>query len=482
MPSRYRRRATAALIAALTITLSAPLAAQAGAEDGPALPDLDSASSLEPRGGAESSRFRPLESAPAASARSGSSDVAPLAASVPEAVSEIFILEALSTRARIQWSAPSDGGSPITGYHLQLLQGDSVIDEVVWTEPMLGVSLLELMPDTAYAFRVAAVNAEGTGEFSAAVDFTTAHSSVERIYGADRYETAAAVSADAFPFSGLTAAFVANGRNFPDALSAAAAAGALDGPVLLTPANALAPATAAEVAALAPQYVVVAGGPAVVGDAVLNQLTPLATTEAFRVGGRNRYDTAGQMSGFWESPSTVYLANGTNYPDALAGAAAAGFTDAPVLLTTRDVLPADTIAALQFHQPTRIIALGGTGSINDSVLKKARLSTGVSTTTTRLSGLTRYDTAAEVSRATFVTPRVPIVYVASGLHFADGLAGAAAGGSLGGPMLLTKPAEMPPSVIAEIQRLDPVRVVVLGGPAVVSEGVAAQISDALAQD
>lgn len=479
MSSRSRRRATAAAVAALTLALSAPLAAHAGTADAPALPELEqqSAESGTPREGT-SPGFRSLPSAPQAASQKSSASA--LAAAAPAQVSGVVVVDVRSTAVDLVWSAPSDGGSPITGYHLQLLQSGSVVYETDWDPSELGTNIFGLDPDTTYEFQVAAMNSMGTGAYSTPVQFVTTHSSVERIYGADRYETAAGVSYDAFPFADAYAAFVANGRNFPDALSAAAAAGAFGGPVLLTPATTLAPSTAAEVSALTPDYVVVAGGSAVVSDAVLNQLSAYATVESFRVGGSNRYDTAAQMSGLWGSPqSTIYLASGTNYPDALAGAAAAGYNGVPVLLATRDVLPADTIAALQYHQPANIIALGGAGAISDSVLKQARLATGVTTTTSRLWGSTRYDTAVEISEATFTTPRVPVVYVASGRNFADALAGAAAGGTLGGPVLLTPPTGMPAAVLAEIERLDPVRVIVLGGPAVVSEQVSAQIAGAL---
>lgn len=480
MPSRSYRRCTAILIAAVTFSLALPLAAQASSADEPALPDLDTSASLEPRDGI-SSRFRPSATTTRDAARTQTSDITPLAAAVPAQVSGLVARERMSTSARITWSAPADNGSPVTGYHLQLLQNGTVIDEAVWSSPALGVTVLDLSPDSTYTFRVAAVNAQGTGAFSIPLEFTTTHSSVQRVFGADRYETAVAVSADAFPSAGITAAFVANGRNFPDALALAAAAGALDGPVLLTPAASLPASTSREIAALQPGWAFVAGGPAVVSDNVINQLRPSTTEGAYRVGGKNRYATAAAISGFWDSapPRTVYLASGTNFPDALAGAAAAGFVDAPILLTTRDVLPADTVAALKQLHPARIVALGGSGSVSDAVLKRARLSTGVTTTTSRLGGSTRYDTAVSVSKATFTKARVPVVYVASGLNFADGLTGAAAGGSLGGPVLLTRPAEMPAAVLAEIDRLDPVRVVVLGGPAVVSDRVFSQIATVL---
>src|SRR5687768_2820966 len=58
-----------------------------------------------------------------------------------------------------------------------------------------------------------------------------------RIEGADRYATAAAVSANAFA-PGVDVAYVVTGTNFPDALAGAPAAAHEGGPVLLTQADA----------------------------------------------------------------------------------------------------------------------------------------------------------------------------------------------------------------------------------------------------
>ncbi|MDZ4179722.1 MAG: PQQ-dependent sugar dehydrogenase, partial [Coriobacteriia bacterium] len=62
-----------------------------------------------------------------------------------------------------------------------------------------------------------------------------------RIAGANRYQTAAAIARAAFP-SGSSTAVVATGEQFPDALAASGLAGALGAPVLLTTANSAHPA------------------------------------------------------------------------------------------------------------------------------------------------------------------------------------------------------------------------------------------------
>ncbi|QAY68927.1 cell wall-binding repeat-containing protein [Xylanimonas protaetiae] len=92
---------------------------------------------------------------------------------------------------------------------------------------------------------------------------------------------------------------------------------------------------------------------------------------------------------------------------------------------------------------------------------------------TRLAGPTRYETAIEVSQR--FSPGVPVVYVATGADFPDGLAAAAAAAVRGGPLLLSMPTSLPGAVRAEIERLAPKQIVVVGGPSVLSDDVAAAL-------
>jgi hypothetical protein len=93
---------------------------------------------------------------------------------------------------------------------------------------------------------------------------------------------------------------------------------------------------------------------------------------------------------------------------------------------------------------------------------------------TRLAGPDRYSTAVAISKASFA-PGVPVAYIATGLGFADALAGAAVAGHVGGPILLVPGTSIPAVVAAELTRLKPARIVVLGGTGVVSDGVKAAL-------
>jgi putative cell wall-binding protein len=91
----------------------------------------------------------------------------------------------------------------------------------------------------------------------------------------------------------------------------------------------------------------------------------------------------------------------------------------------------------------------------------------------RLAGANRYDTAVAISSASFSSAEV--VYVATGLNFPDALAAGPVAGVTAGPLLLVPGTSLPASVQAELSRLDPDAVVVLGSAGVVSENVITQI-------
>jgi hypothetical protein len=161
-----------------------------------------------------------------------------------------------------------------------------VIDEAAWDQETTAW-IDGLDPDTEYGVRIAAVSDAGMGEFSELYTFTTTHNSVQRIFGADRYETAVRVSQDAFPFSEINAAFVAGGRNFPDALAAAAVAGSFGGPVLLTLPNSISTSAQDELDALKPEYVFGAGGTSVISSKVFAQAASAATLDSHQFAGAN---------------------------------------------------------------------------------------------------------------------------------------------------------------------------------------------------
>lgn len=290
---------------------------------------------------------------------------------------------------------------------------------------------------------------------------------VERIHGPDRYGTAAAISSTWAP--GVDVVYLASGLNYPDAMPAGALGGMNDAPVLLTRTSSLPTATMAELSRLTPARIVIMGGPDTISESLVDDLQGYAQAdtpdEVSRIAGPDRYATAAEAALTYPSGVQVaYIAKGSDFPDALAAASRGGALDSPVLLTRTDALPATTIAALEHLDADQIIVLGGTASVSDTVVTELEAYTAG--TVTRVAGDNRYGTAAALSGD--YAPGVNAVFVATGEVFADSMSGAPISVSIGGPIVLTEPGTLPAETITELERLDPQRIIILGGTSSVS--------------
>ena len=206
-----------------------------------------------------------------------------------------------------------------------------------------------------------------TGLRRTGVGRRTGHTSRQSRAGGDDRETAAAVSRASFG-PGVPAAFIATGRSFPDALAAGPAAIRMGGPVLLTQPGSLPQATRDELARLRPARIFVVGGPGVVGEGVIAELQSFTSQAVNRVAGADRYATAAAISSvFFGASQSIYLATGTNYPDALAAVPGAGRAGSPLLLVRGSVVPAPVTAELMRIWPPRTWIVGGTGVVGDGV-------------------------------------------------------------------------------------------------------------------
>ena len=194
---------------------------------------------------------------------------------------------------------------------------------------------------------------------------------VERVAGANRYATAARISRTTFS-AGVPVAYIATGTNFPDALSGVAAAGSGGGPVLLTRPSDLVPETKTELARLQPAKIVILGGTSVVSDAVVNAVRPYATSGSVtRLAGANRYATAVDVSArTFDAGTTVFVATGLNFPDALGGGPVAGSIPGPLLLVPGTSVPSDVARELRRLDPDEVVILGGTSVVSNSVLNQ----------------------------------------------------------------------------------------------------------------
>jgi hypothetical protein len=291
---------------------------------------------------------------------------------------------------------------------------------------------------------------------------------VTRLSGADRIDTAVATSKSSFPVaSSAPSAVLARSDVAADALAGTPLAKVAGGPLLLTPSGVLDGRTQTELKrVLGPtgKTVHILGGPAAISDAVKAQIEGLGYVTS-RHGGTDRFDTATKIAEAVGAPGTVFLADGTEFADALIAGVAASKAGGVVLLTNGPTMPSSTSAYLTAHPGTQF-TLGASGTA---------LPSG-----TVIAGADPY--ARSVSLATqFWSGSFATVGFASGEAFPDGLTGGAQIAHIGGPLFLVTAATAP-SVVTDYLAANNIALnngFVYGGSARISDAVVAALQAAI---
>lgn len=271
----------------------------------------------------------------------------------------------------------------------------------------------------------------GTWEFRA--------SEVARLGGLDRFATAVLAAQAGFPTGSQpgmapgssNAVVLARADDYADALVGTPLAAVKNAPLLLTSGSKLPGATKVELKRLlsSGDFVYVLGGTPSIPDSVVNELKGMGY-RVVRYGGVDRFATAEVVAQALGSPSTVFLATGVNFPDALAAGTAAAKTGGAVLLTHGTKVPGVTSTYLDTYAKTTY-AVGGAAA---AAVPKA----------TALAGVDRYATSVLVAQRFFHDPVT--IGVATGQNFPDALAAGPLLARSGSPLVLSAPASLPNSV------------------------------------
>lgn len=222
-----------------------------------------------------------------------------------------------------------------------------------------------------------AENSVSAGSFAQidATVFAATGVHAERLTGTDRFSTSRAIARDAFLDNdtdpgGSTVAYISNGLNFPDALSAGGAAATVDAPVILV--NGTASTVPTETLDLLNDLgvteIIVTGATNSVSAGIFAQLDAEYST-VIRQTGSDRFGTSAAVNAYRFSPTETkaLLATGLNYPDALAGSALAGEWGAPLYITLNYCIRAEIYAELARLRVTQLTLLGNTPSLSAEV-------------------------------------------------------------------------------------------------------------------
>ncbi len=203
------------------------------------------------------------------------------------------------------------------------------------------------------------------------------------------------------------------------------------------------------------------------------------------IAGADRYETTVKTSqAAFESASTVVIATGENWPDALGGAALAGAKGGPILLTRAASLPPTVLAEIRRLGASEAIILGGEGAVSPAVEQALAAELG-GNAVSRIGGATRYETAELVARATrdaLGGSYSGMCFVATGESFPDSLAASPLAAAQGWPLVLTEPGALAPSARQAMEEIGVSGAVVLGGAGVVAESVESTLAAWLGDD
>ena len=195
-----------------------------------------------------------------------------------------------------------------------------------------------------------------------------------------------------------------------------------------------------------------------------------ATFDLKRVAGNDRYETSAAIAAEFGITSGAILASGEpgRTVDALSANFLAGVQQEPVLLTTRNRIPAAVQARLDaLTGAKRVTIVGGEAAVSATVEAQLRAS---GFTVVRLGGRDRYETSELIITAGRASAS-RIGLVASGTSFPDALAGGPLAYKGKHPVFLVGRDTIPADTIDAMVAAGTTSVIILGGTDVVSQRV-----------
>lgn len=210
-------------------------------------------------------------------------------------------------------------------------------------------------------------------------------------------------------------------------------------------------------------------------------LIPIIKASAFevtRLSGQDRYETSANISkNNWLTSENMVLSSGQGddkFADALAGTALAYEINSPILLTNTDYIPEVISNEIKRLNVKNIYLLGGTGVISSAVeinLKNQGYNV------TRLSGQSRYETAAKIGEETEKYKSITKVFLTTGYKFQYAMAASPYVGKEKAVILFTDGNSLNPTTKDMINKLNINKVTIMGGNYVVSPSIDNQLKD-----
>ena len=190
--------------------------------------------------------------------------------------------------------------------------------------------------------------------------------SVKKLIGKNRFETAIKVAEETIAKRGNKGkVIIADGRNYPDAVSIAPYSSKEGIPVILVNGNKVPDDVKSFLNKYKIKEAIIVGGTEAVGKDVEKLFDSFE-----RIAGEDRYDTSKKVAErLFAGSNTVFIASGESFADSLSVSYYAGNQNAPVLLTKANSLDNDTRDFLNANKDKNYIIIGGDKAVNPNLFK-----------------------------------------------------------------------------------------------------------------
>ena len=274
-----------------------------------------------------------------------------------------------------------------------------------------------LLKSESYQNKIMDAIANGTYEYlktNVSLDALIAN----RVYGNTRFETSYKLFD--MGWSSSETVILANGMDYPDALTAAPLAGKYNAPILLSRNTTLAsqPDLKASLVNKGVKNVIIIGGETAISSGIQNEISSLGINVR-RIGGRDRYETSVLIAKeVGVNNGEISLAYGMSFADGLSISSVAAKKQSPILLTRTDYIPDVVKAFINENNINKTYIIGSTTVITDGVVAQTK-------GPERLGGANRYETNAKIFQRFKSEINLDTVFIASGLAFPDALSSSA---------------------------------------------------------
>lgn len=270
-----------------------------------------------------------------------------------------------------------------------------------------------------------ATNPPSTGGGGGTTPSTPA-TTVTKLMGSDRYETAVKISKEGWSTSSDTVIIV-NGDNkyLVDGLTATPLASVKNAPILLSNSKALPKFTIDEIKRLSPKNVIVIGGENAIPQSIIDEIKKInSSISVKRIGGDDRYETSLNIAKEIDKTNDItkiYVGAGNGEADSLSIASVAGREKSPIILSKKDGLTKSIYDYIKSENVADGHIIGGPNSISDSAIDQINTAISKDISGNRISGSDRKETNAKVIEKFYTNTQLDGVIVAKENDLVDAL-------------------------------------------------------------